>query len=193
MFTGVIHHLGTITKRDQHDDVHITVATDLPKEDIGIGDSVACNGCCLTVIAADSHHLTFSLSNETLSCTAPRWQKGDVLHLERALRMGDTLDGHMVTGHVDGLATLTHIAEDAGSHRLTFSVPETLSRFIAAKGSVTLDGVSLTVNTVKNNEFSVNIIPHSWQVTTFQKRVIHDTINLEVDLIARYTARLLGK
>jgi len=213
VFTGVIHHIGTISTCEKKGDLRITVECDLPIEDLRIGDSIACNGCCLTVITLDTKIdreefqrevrlnsfakiitcFTATLSEETLRCTAPRWNVGDKLHLERALRMGDTLDGHMVSGHVDGLATLLSITQDADSHRLEFEVPTTLSCLIAAKGSVTLDGVSLTVNAVDGNRFSVNIIPHTWNATSFRERKVGDTLNCEIDLIARYVQRLLGK
>lgn len=190
MFTGVIHHTGKIIACEKQGDWRITVACNVG--DVKIGDSIACNGCCLTVInIADA--LTFSVSHETLRCTAPRWEVGDTLHLERAMKLGDTLDGHMVSGHVDGLTTLLSITPEKDSHKLEFEAPAELARFIAAKGSVTLDGISLTVNEVNGNRFTVNIIPHTWQVTTFQERNICDTLNLEIDLIARYVGRLLGK
>ena len=198
MFTGVIHHMGTIEACDKSGDWRITVASDLPADDLRVGDSVACNGCCLTIIDLPStkHQalstLLFSLSPETLACTAPRWEVGNTLHLERALRLGDTLDGHMVSGHVDGLATLIAIAPEKDSHRLEFEAPKELAKFIAAKGSVTVDGISLTVNTVEGNRFTVNVIPHTWEVTTFRERAIGDRLNLEIDLIARYVQRLLG-
>ncbi len=190
MFTGVIHHLGTIIACEKQGDLRITISCDL--KDVKIGDSIACNGCCLTIIDI-SNALTFSVSEETLRCTAPRWEVGTKLHLERAMRLGDTLDGHMVSGHVDGLATLTSIMPEKDSHKLSFEAPAEIAKFIAAKGSVTLDGISLTVNEVQGNRFSVNIIPHTWQVTTFRERAIGDILNLEIDLIARYVARLLGK
>jgi len=133
------------------------------------------------------------LSAETLDRTAPRWEKGQKVNLERSLKMGDALDGHLVTGHVDGLATLKAINASGGSHILELEAPAPLSRFIAEKGSVTLDGVSLTVNKVENNCFWVNIIPHTWQNTTLGERKPGDALNLEIDLIARYMARLLQK
>lgn len=191
MFTGVINHIGKITACEKQGDWRITVVSEIGVANIG--DSIACNGCCLTVIAIAGNTLTFSLSSETLSCTAPRWEKGMKIHLERALRMGDTLDGHLVSGHIDGLAKLISVTPAGDSHIMELEVPKELSRFIAAKGSVTLDGISLTVNKVKKNRFTVNIIPHTWDVTTFHERKVGDRLNVEIDLIARYTARLLGK
>ena len=192
MFTGVIHHLGTITEAQQQGDLTLTIAHDFGAP-LTIGESIACNGACLTVISSSLiPHPTFTtqLSAETLTHTAPRWKVGDKLHLERAMRLGDALDGHLVTGHVDGLATLISVTQEGGSHRLTLEAPDSLARFIAAKGSVTLDGISLTVNEVEGNRFGVNLIPHTWQVTTFAQRKPGDTLNLEIDLIARYVARL---
>lgn len=193
MFTGVIHHIGTIMSAEKKGDLVLTIRHSMKQDDVRIGDSIACNGCCLTVIDKKADIFSASLSEETLRCTASRWKKGDRVHLERALRMGDTLDGHMVSGHVDGLATILSIIPEAGSYRLEFEVSQALAAFIAAKGSVTLDGISLTVNSVNNNHFSVNIIPHTWEVTTFRERQIGDTLNLEIDLIARYVARLMEK
>jgi riboflavin synthase len=193
MFTGVIHNFGTIAAAEKNGDLTIVVQHDLPEKSIRIGDSIACNGCCLTVTAMGEGTFTATLSDETLRCTAPRWVEGSRLHLERAMKLGETLDGHMVSGHVDGLATLKNITQEADSYRLEFEVPEGLSKFIAAKGSVTLDGVSLTVNQASGNVFAVNIIPHTWSVTSFHERNVGDKVNLEIDLIARYVARLLGK
>lgn len=191
MFTGVIHHIGTITKAEKNGDLQLTIAHDF--SDLKIGESIACNGACLTVTAFDTKSFTTQLSDETLRCTAPRWNVGDKLHLERALRMGDALDGHMVSGHVDGLATIKSITPASGSYTLTCEAPTALAKFIAEKGSITLDGISLTVNRVDGNQFSVNIIPHTWAVTTLSARKSGDALNLEIDLIARYAARLVGK
>lgn len=211
MFTGVIHHIGKIVTCEKQGDWRITVESDLPVGELNVGDSIACNGCCLTVIAChpagwrDQESLksptpqqvrgdiTFSLSPETLRCTAPRWDAGTKLHLERAMKLGDTLDGHMVSGHVDGLATLISISPEKDSHKLELEAPAETAKFIAEKGSVTLDGISLTVNEVNDNRFTVNIIPHTWQATNFHTHKVGDTLNLEIDLIARYVGRLLGK
>lgn len=192
MFTGVIHHFGKITACDKAGDWRITVEHDLPDKDIKTGDSIACNGCCLTVIEKSGGRFSAQLSQETLDCTAANWDVGATLHLERAMRLGETLDGHMVSGHVDGLATLLSIAAEKDSHRLEFEAPQELSRFIAAKGSVALNGVSLTVNRVSSQRFTVNVIPHTWKVTGFSDLRAGDKVNLEIDLIARYAARLLG-
>jgi riboflavin synthase len=197
MFTGIINHIGDIIAAQQKGDLTITVACDFNEASLVIGESIACNGACLTVISKGPHDkgsiFTAELSGETLACTAPRWNVGDRLHLERALKLGDALDGHMVTGHVDGTATITSITLEGDSHRVEIEAPEAFSRFIAAKGSVTLDGISLTVNPVDGNRFGVNIIPHTWQATTLGSRKVGDLLNIEIDLIARYTARLLNQ
>lgn len=197
MFTGIINDIGHITAAEKNGDLTITVACGWSEDSMTIGESIACNGACLTVIDKGRHKdggfFTAELSNETLNCTAPRWNKGDQLHLERALKLGDTLDGHMVTGHVDGTATIHAITSDGDSHRLDIDAPANLSHFIAAKGSITLDGISLTVNSIQNHRFSVNIIPHTWDVTSLHQRKAGDVLNMEIDLIARYTARLLNR
>ncbi len=190
MFTGVIHHLGTIKDTHIQGDLRLRIVCDL--NSFTLGESIACNGACLTVVEFGDGWFDVQLSNETIACTALRWDKGDELHLERAMRLGDALDGHLVTGHVDGLAAIINIQPNNESHILTLEAPASLAKFIAAKGSVTLDGVSLTVNTVEGNFFTVNIIPHTWAVTNFSKRKAFDTLNLEIDLIARYVARLTG-
>lgn len=195
MFTGIINHIGRIESAEQNGDLRITVSTDWPE--LTVGESIACNGACLTVVEkgarAGRHYFTADLSAETVSRTAPRWNAGDALNMERALRLGDALDGHMVTGHVDGIATIADIADDGGSHILNINAPAKLSRFIAEKGSVTLDGVSLTVNSIRDTRFTVNIIPHTWRVTTLGQRKAGDALNIEIDMVARYVARLLGQ
>lgn len=188
MFTGVIHHIGLITQAHKEGDLRLRIACDY--SGLILGESIACNGACLTVVASDDGWFEVQLSQETLNRTAARWGIGDKLHLERAMRLGDALDGHLVTGHIDGLAHLTHITESGGSHILTFEAPAHLAKFIAPKGSVALDGVSLTVNEVTGNDFTVNIIPHTWAVTHFKNLQVGEALNLEIDLIARYVARL---
>lgn len=211
MFTGIITSIGTIISAREAGDFTVTISC--PWNDLRIGESIACNGACLTVVECGwwivngeistithqpptTNHqppvFTVQLSSETLHCTAPRWVMGEKVNLERAMKLGDALDGHLVTGHVDGLATITTISRDGDSHVLMLEAPAALSRFIAAKGSVTLDGVSLTVNKAEGNKFWVNIIPHTWDVTTLGSRVPGDRLNMEIDLIARYVERLLG-
>ncbi len=192
MFTGIISDIGTITKAEQAGDLRLTIACNFAPESIKLGDSIACNGVCLTVVKILNNGFVVELSNETISCTAKnQWQVSKKLNLERSLKMGDTLDGHIVSGHVDGIVTIQNIEKSGDSHILTITASTELSRFIAQKGSVTLDGISLTVNNMKNNDFSVNIIPHTWKNTTLNERKIGDQLNLEIDILARYVARLL--
>lgn len=192
MFTGIISSIGTIEARTQRGDLRLRIAC--AWDDFTMGESIACSGACLTVVEYGGGHFSVDLSSETLARTAPgMWEKGRKLNLERALKMGDALDGHLVTGHVDGVAKLISVTETGGSHELCFEAPAALSRFIAEKGSVTLDGVSLTVNKVDGTKFHVNIIPHTWENTTLGLLQSGDSVNLEIDLIARYVARLLGK
>jgi riboflavin synthase len=194
MFTGIITHIGSVESAEMQGDLRIKIASDLKIDDIRIGDSVACNGCCLTVIAQGQGYFEASLSAETLSRTASgQWEKGRRVNLEKSLKLGDSLDGHLVTGHVDGLVKLIEITNSGDSIILKLDAPAELARFIAEKGSVTLDGVSLTVNKVEGPRFHVNIIPHTWQSTTLPERKAGESLNLEIDLIARYVARLLQK
>lgn len=193
MFTGLVTAVGTITESA---DGRVVIRAPYSADTLERGESIACNGVCLTVvdIAADGAGSRFAveLSPETLARTAPGgWKAGRGVNLERALRLGDALGGHLVTGHVDGLATVLAIAPRGEHHAMRLEAPESLARFLAPKGSVTLDGVSLTVNEVEGGCFGVNLIPHTRRVTTLGKRVPGDRMNLEVDLIARYVERLL--
>lgn len=161
---------------------------------IAIGASIACSGCCLTVVEFDNDNNAFGVdvSGETLSKTVlGSWQEGTSINLEKSLKLGDELGGHMVSGHVDGVAEIISIKEDGDSHRLKIKVPWEFAKFIAPKGSVALDGISLTVNEVEDDVFGVNIIPHTWQVTTLGQRQVGDQINFEIDIMARYAARLM--
>lgn len=194
MFTGIISTIGTIESAETQGDLHIRIASDLDTSTIHIGDSVACNGCCLTVTGKAKGYFEATLSAETVSRTTPGgWEKGRKLNLERSLKMGDSLDGHLVTGHVDGLVKVIEISASNNSHIMVLEAPGDLARFIAEKGSVTLDGVSLTVNKVQGAKFWVTIIPHTWQATTLSERRVGDALNVEIDLIARYVARLLNQ
>jgi riboflavin synthase len=188
MFTGIISSIGNITQADVTGDLRLVVSC--PWNDLRAGESVACNGACLTVTECSSGWFTVQLSAETVARTAPRWQVGDSLNLERALKLGDTLDGHIVTGHVDDVATILSITPNGESYALELEAPATLARFIAEKGSVTLDGISLTVNRAQGARFMVMIIPHSWRHTTLCQRKPGDRLNLEIDILARYVARL---
>lgn len=194
MFTGIIKGVGHIAElREVAGDVRLTI--DPGSADLGplaLGDSVAVNGVCLTVVALEAGEFAADVSRETLSLTAlGQCAAGTRVNLEPALRAGDPLGGHLVSGHVDGLAVLESDTEDARSHRLAFSAPSKLMRFIAAKGSITLDGISLTVNSVSANSFAVNIVPHTLAVTNLGQRAVGDQVNLEIDMLARYVERLL--
>jgi len=194
MFTGIISDIGTVTKATHTGDLRLEIACHYPPESIKLGDSIACNGVCLTVVEILANGFAVELSAETVTCTAPnQWQVGKKINMERALKMGDTLDGHLVSGHVDGIATIESIEKSGDSHIIALSAPPALARFIAAKGSVTLDGIALTVNQVDGNKFWINIIPHTWQNTTLCTRKTGDKLNLEIDMLARYVARLLEK
>ena len=198
MFTGIISDLGEVL--DVHEKAQglrrIAIACGYDPDSIGIGASIACSGVCLTVVergrAGNRCSFTVDTAAETLRMTtAANWRRGTRLNLERALRLGDELGGHMVSGHVDGLAELVSRDEFVDSAALSFRVPPGLARFIAPKGSVALDGISLTVNEVKGDTFSVLIIPHTLQVTTIGALQPGARVNLEVDQMARYAARLL--
>ncbi|BBK31815.1 riboflavin synthase alpha chain [Stella humosa] len=194
MFTGITVDRGRVSAIEARGDTYLTIDTRLPPRDLADGASVACNGCCLTVIAAGEGWFQVSASAETLACTTlGAWRVGTTVNLEAALRLGDTLGGHLVSGHVDGLAILADVRPEGDSVRMLFDVPEHLARFVAAKGSVALDGVSLTVNQVDGRRFGVNIIPHTLAVTTLGQAKPGDAVNFEIDTIARYVARLLGK
>lgn len=192
MFTGLITDIGTVRAADLSPggELRVTIATAYPIAEVLIGESIAVNGCCLTVVEAKNDALAFTLSAETLACTAPRWQEGARVNLERALQAGDRLGGHFVTGHVDGMARIMDITPAGASRVFTVEAPKPLQKFIAPKGSVTLEGVSLTVNAVEHSRFSVNIIPHTLAATTLGERKTGDALNLEIDLLARYLARL---
>ena len=200
MFTGIITAVGRITSvvpesTEAGAGVQLEVDTrTLDRTDIGIGDSIALNGVCLTVVGIDDATLTFDVSRETLDRSAGLDAPADV-NLEKALRFGDRLDGHLVSGHVDGTGTVVRFRPVAESHELVVHAPAELARFIALKGSIAIDGVSLTINRVddvRNGcEFSINIIPHTAAVTTLKRLRAGDRVNLEIDTIARYVERML--
>jgi len=194
MFTGIITDIGYIRSIEKSGDWRISIKTALDLSHTQIGASIACSGCCLTVIEKGADWFAVEASAESLSKTIIQsWDEGTPLNLEPALKVGDELGGHIVSGHVDGLAELISIKEEGGSHRLSLKAPQSLAHFIASKGSVTLDGISLTVNEVEGAVFGVNIIPHTWQCTTLKTRRIGDKMNIEIDLLARYVARMLTK
>ena len=194
MFTGIISDVGTILEVTQMGDTRYVIETSYDTQGIDIGASIACSGVCLTVIEkmeTPSPRFAVEASAETLNVTtAKKWAIGTKLNLERALKMGDELGGHIVSGHVDGIAEIKSIEPDGDSLRFVFAAPEELAMFIASKGSVTLDGTSLTVNEVRGNNFGVNMIPHTQAVTTWGQSKSGDLINIEIDVLARYVARL---
>ena len=190
MFTGIISDLGELRAIDGDKDKRLVIATAYATESIAIGASVACSGVCLTMVEKNGDWLAFDVSAETLACTTlGEWKVGDPVNLERPLTLGDELGGHMVLCHVDGVARVEASEPVGNSRRLSISAPEALAGFIAAKGSVALDGVSLTVNQVENTVFEVNIIPHTLAVTTLGGLTAGDRVNLEIDILARYVAR----
>lgn len=193
MFTGIISDLGIIADVSQGEAAaRFKITTSYATDGIDMGASIACNGCCLTVTEKGADWFAVDASQETLNhTTLGAWKTGAQVNLERPLKIGDELGGHLVSGHIDGLGEITGITEEAGSKRFTVKPPLELMNFIAPKGSVTLDGVSLTVNEVENGTFGVNIIPHTLSVTTFGVLVPGSSLNVELDLLARYVARLL--
>jgi riboflavin synthase len=191
MFTGIITHTGIIRHIDTSGDWNFSITVPDFTHGLAAGASVACNGVCLTVTKREEDCFSVQVSQETLArTTLKRWREGSRINLERALRAGDELGGHFVSGHVDTTVTLLEKERIGDSQKLTFFLPGNISRFIAEKGSVTLDGVSLTVNEVKEKDFSVNIIPHTLQATTLSGCGANDEVNLEIDIIARYLSRL---
>lgn len=195
MFTGIVQGVGRIVHSERRGEgVRLVIdVSGLGARDVAIGDSIAVNGCCLTVVAAADDMLSFDASAETLRCTAGLDRAGSV-NLEKSLRMGDLLGGHLMSGHVDGVGTVHSVVPVAGADgSVTFTVqaPAELARLIAVKGSIAVQGVSLTVNTVEGTRFAVNLIPHTLAVTTLAQLAPGDRVNLEVDVIARYVARMM--
>jgi riboflavin synthase len=195
VFTGIITAIGTV--RDVApigggQDMRLVIAT--PEgwlEGAAIGASIACSGCCLTAIAYQGDSFTVEVSAESIDkTTLGGWVVGHRLNMERSLRLGDEMGGHVVSGHVDGLGTVAAVTPENGSLRFAFTIPPALARFVAPKGSVAVDGVSLTVNTVSDTGFSVNIIPHTAEVTTLGRLKPGDKVHIEIDMLARYVARL---
>jgi len=194
MFTGIVTDIGRILALEHRGDLRARIATGYDVQTIDIGASIACDGVCLTVVALGSKPepwFDVDISAETLSKTnLGGWEQGRRINLERALKVGDELGGHIVSGHVDGLAEVVAMRDEGDSTRLTFRAPEALAGFIAPKGSVALNGTSLTVNEVEGRTFGVNLIPHTQQVTTWGTVAVGDRVNLEIDTLARYVARM---
>ena len=193
MFTGIITHVGRVRARTDGDgDARFVIEAPFDTNDVAIGASIACSGCCLTAVETDGTGFAVDVSGETLSrTTLGDWAEGTPVNLERALKAGDELGGHIVSGHVDGVGTIASMAQDGDSWRIEIDAPEALAGYIAEKGSIAVDGISLTVNAVSGARFGVNIIPHTMAETTLGARVVGDTVNLEIDMLARYVARLL--
>ncbi|MCM8731194.1 riboflavin synthase [Hephaestia sp. GCM10023244] len=199
MFTGIISDIGTITALEQRGDLRVVIATAYDTATIDLGASIACSGVCLTVVdkaaAGDTGWFAVDVSGETLARTAQgQWREGAALNLERAMKLGDEMGGHIVTGHVDGVAEVIEIVRDGDSKRIGVRLPRDLAPFVAAKGSITLDGVSLTVNAVADRadgtHFTVNIIPHTQAVTTLGALEPGRPVNIEIDVLARYLQRM---
>jgi riboflavin synthase len=190
MFTGIITHLGRVESITKPSDTRIKIsAENLPL--LGLGASIACSGICLTVVNSGQNYFEADVSEETINCTNFRDLKtGSLINLEPSLKIGDELGGHFVTGHIDDVAKVLSIKSLDGSHVFEFSIPEDLGKYIARKGSITINGVSLTVNEVEKNSFFVNIIPHSFEVTNFCDLKIGNLVNLEIDILARYLDRM---
>ena len=193
MFSGIIADVGIITcAEDRNGGLRLSVATEvLGMDDVQIGDSIAVNGVCLTVVKIDGHTFTVDVSRETLNCTAGLERQGGHVNLEKALRLSDRLGGHLVSGHVDGVGEVVAFNDIGESWRLVVRAPQALAKYIATKGSITINGVSLTVNHVAGAEFDVNLIPHTLDVTTLNELKTGTKVNLEIDLIARYVERMM--
>ena len=191
MFTGIITDIGTVQQMEQTGDLRARIATGYDTDRINIGASIASDGVCLTVIALGAGWYDVQISAETVSKTnLGGWAVGHRVNLERALKVGDELGGHIVSGHVDGVAEVVAVVDEGDSTRVTLRAPADLARFIAPKGSVALNGTSLTVNDVEGCDFGINFIPHTKEVTTWGDVTVGDRVNLEIDTLARYVARL---
>ena len=196
MFTGIITDVGTITKAEQRGDLRLVIRCGYDMAGVDLGASIACSGVCLTVVDKGTDWFAIDASAETVSKTAgTMWAEGRRLNLERALKIGDELGGHIVTGHVDGVGAIAAITPEGDSHRVMVTVGAEIAPYIATKGSVTVDGVSLTVNSVADNAdgtatFGLNIIPHTWDVTALGDLAVGQQVNIEIDVLARYLARM---
>lgn len=195
MFTGIITDMGTVRSAEQRGDLRLVIGCGYDLDTVALGASIACSGACLTVVDKGEDWFAVDVSAETVARTAPGlWQQGTTLNLERALRLGDELGGHLVTGHVDGLGEVVGLCSEGDSTRVGIAVPVELGPMLAPKGSVTLDGVSLTVNDVRDERaathFSVNLIPHTGQHTTLGTLTTGRQLNVEIDVLARYLQRM---
>ncbi|OHB27364.1 MAG: riboflavin synthase subunit alpha [Desulfuromonadaceae bacterium GWC2_58_13] len=195
MFTGLIEDLGTVRElRKSADSVRLTVATGIPMSEIELGESIAVNGICLTVVAFGDGQFSADVSPETVSrSTLAFLVPGSRVNLERALRLGGRLGGHLVSGHVDGVGTVVSLTRDGNAYRFTFRLSAEVNRYVVEKGSIAIDGISLTVNRVTEDTFSVAIIPHTLAETTLKDRQVGATVNIETDIIGKYVERLMGR
>ena len=193
MFSGIIANVGLINRAEDRDGgLRLSVAAGaLDMDDVQIGDSIAVNGVCLTVVALNGNEFTVDVSRETLNCTVGLERQGNHVNLEKAMRLSDRLGGHLVSGHVDGVGEVIAFNDIGESWRLVVRAPQKLAKYIATKGSITINGVSLTVNHVAGSEFDVNLIPHTLEVTTLNELKAGSKVNLEIDLIARYVERMM--
>jgi riboflavin synthase len=203
MFTGIVEEIGLVRSvRDTGGDLRVTIAADTVRDDVRIGDSIAVSGCCLTVVADRDGAFDVELSKETVAKTAPRWRPGARVNLERATRLGHRLGGHLVSGHVEGTGVVSAILDQPGAHVITVRAPDVLARYLIPKGSITVDGVSLTVvdvggpagsrHDLATTDFTLWLIPHTLAVTTLGELRVGDRVNLEADLIAKYLERLVA-
>lgn len=195
MFTGIVTDIGTVEAVEARGDLRVRIATAYDTTGVDLGASIACSGVCLTVVDKGPGWFSVDVSRETVSRTASgQWVAGRRLNLERALKLGDELGGHIVTGHVDGVGEIVSIATEGASHRFIIAAPRALAPYLAPKGSITVDGVSLTVNAVRDTaaaaEFDLNIIPHTAEMTTFGTAAAGQAVNLEIDILARYLQRM---
>lgn len=195
MFTGITTAIGQVEKVERREDLRAVISSSYDTDTIVLGTSIACSGVCLTVVETGENWFAVDISEETVSRTASgHWEEGASLNLERSLKVGDELGGHIVTGHVDGVGRVDSIAPAGGSIRIDIALPDKLRAYVAAKGSIAVDGVSLTVNSVEDggdaSRFSLNIIPHTAEVTTLGGLKAGDEVNLEIDILARYLARM---
>lgn len=192
MFTGIVTAIGAVMTVERKGDWRVRIAAPWACDKIDLGASICCSGVCLTVTDRSSDSFAVDVSKETLSrSTLQTWQEGTTVNLERSLKMGDEMGGHMVSGHVDGIVVIEKITAISDSHRLDISLPPNIAGFVSEKGSIALDGVSLTVNSVGENMFCVNIIEHTWKNTNFGNCAVGSRLNLEIDILARYVSRLM--
>ena len=193
MFTGIVTDIGKVKELVRQGDLKVVITTSYDTKFILMGASICCSGVCLTVVDKGECWFAVEVSKETTdSTTVGSWKVGTAVNLERSLQLKDELGGHIVSGHVDGTAELTALEKEGDSHRLSLLVEPKLAKFIAPKGSVTLEGISLTVNSVEGNGFGINIIPHTWENTSFKFLTTGKYLNIEIDVIARYVERLMN-